>query len=305
MAVIYNNENFLEYPKTAIALGTFDGLHIAHMKIIDNAVEYGKKHNVPYGVMLFDSIPANSFSKNYTKRLMKPTDRNLLLSYLDYIYIQEFDKSFYDKSPEEFVFYLKNILKAEFVSVGYNYKFGKAASGDAELLKELCAKEGITVSISEKMVHLGHTVSSTKIRELVSSGDVETASGLLGRNFFLSGRVINGYRNGHKLGFPTANLKTDLTVVLPGSGVYAGICKVDGKAYKSVVNVGDNPTFAGNSITVECHLLGFDDELYGKEIKVEFVKYIRKEIKFSTSSELAEQIALDIQYTERELINYE
>lgn len=305
MAVIYNKVNFLEYPKTAIALGTFDGLHIAHIKIIEKAIEYGKKHNIPHGVMLFDSIPANSFSKKYTLRLMKPADRNLLLSHLDYIYIQEFNKSFAEKSPEDFVLYIKNVLKAEFVSVGYNYRFGKGASGDAELLKILCAKEGITVCISEKTECSGHTVSSTRIRELVSEGNVEEATALLGRNFFLTGRVMKGYRNGHKLGSPTANLETDASVVLPACGVYAGICTVEGVAYKCVVNVGDNPTFDGKKITVESHLIGFDGELYGKEIKVEFVKYLRKEIRFTSPAELAKQIAIDIKNTEKELMDYE
>ncbi len=305
MTIIYNGAEFVEFKKTAIALGTFDGLHIAHTKIINKAVEYGKKHNIPCGVMLFDSIPANSLFGNKTLRLLKPADRNALLSHLDFIYVQEFNKSFSAKSPEEFILYLKNVLHAEFISIGYNYRFGKLASGDAELLKTLCAEFGIEVCIADETVYSGRPVSSTRIRELISEGNVKEVSELLGRNFFLTGRVINGYRNGHKLGSPTANIELDETVILPKCGVYAGFCIFEGERYKCVINVGDNPTFDGNKITVESHLLDFSGEIYGKEIKVEFIKYLREEICFKTASDLAKQIALDIQNTERELIDYE
>lgn len=301
MAIIYNGANSVGFNETAIALGTFDGLHIAHTKIINIAVEYGKKNNLPCGVMLFDNIPANSFSDTETPRLLKPHDRNNLLSHLDFIYVQNFDKNFSSKTPEEFVSYIKNVLRARFVSVGYNYRFGIHASGDADLLKKLCADEGIEVFISEKTIYSGHSVSSTRIRELISGGKVREAASLLGRNFFLTGNVIKGYRNGHKLGSPTANIELDPSVILPASGVYAGYCILNGTKHKCVINVGNNPTFNGNKITVESHLLDFDGEIYGTEIKVEFLKYLRGEIKFSSKDELAKQIADDIKDAHRVL----
>ncbi len=295
MTVNYTGGDAVNFPKTSVALGTFDGLHVSHMKIINKAIEYGAQHNIPCGVMLFDSIPANRVLCKNIPHLMKPEDRNKILSGLDFIYTQSFDEKFSDKTPEEFVTYLKTVLHAVFVSVGFNYRFGKGASGDANMLKALCGREGIAVSIADRTELMGDVVSSTRIRELISRGNVKLASSLLGRYYFMTGKVTKGFRNGHKMGTPTANLEYDNSVVLPKNGVYAGICTVGEKSYKSVINVGKNPTFDGKRVTVECHIPGFNGDIYNREIQLDFVEYIRDEIKFASVEQLKEQIAIDIE----------
>lgn len=300
MAIRYNHGDCVQFQKTSVALGTFDGLHTAHMKVINKAISYAKQEKIQCGILMFDNIPKNVLYKEKVPMIMNLNDAISLLPELDFVYVEKFDKSFYEKSPEEFVSYLKNTIKAMNVCVGFNFRFGKNASGDADLLKKLCDKEEINVFIQDKQQCEGEIISSTTIRKLLLNGDMKGACKLLGRPFFIKGAVCHGFQNGHKMGIPTANITPQEDIVCPKTGVYSGICVVDGQDYKSVINVGNNPTFGNKNTTIECHLLGFDGDLYNKEITIYFTDYIRDEICFKTPQMLAQQISKDIEFVQRE-----
>ncbi|MBP3361129.1 MAG: bifunctional riboflavin kinase/FAD synthetase [Clostridia bacterium] len=300
MSIYYHHGDTVEFSQTVVALGTFDGLHRAHMKIIKAAERYAVKAGLKWGVMLFDIIPANAVGARKAGLLMTNDEKKEILSGADFFYTESFDSDFYGKSPEEFINYLKCTLHASAVSVGYNYRFGNNAAGDVRLLEELCKNAGIKVLVTEKTELDGQVVSSTVIRELVAEGRVDEASEFLGRNFFITGDVESGLQNGRKMGIPTANIHAEGRL-LPKSGVYSGYCTFDGIRRKAIINVGSNPTFGGSSVTIEGHILDFDGDIYGKGIKAEFVRRLRDEQKFKSSEELAARIKKDIEQCRKEL----
>lgn len=305
MSIYYKHGDKVEFDKTAVALGTFDGLHIAHMKIINKAKEYAALNNIKCGVHTFSEIPANIMGKSVCTRLMSNKDKAEILSDIDFVYMESFDEAFYSKTPQEFVKYLKETLKAVAISAGYNYRFGKNAEGDVNTLKNLCAQEGIKVFILDKSEQYGEPVSSSRIRKLISDGDIKTATTLLGRPYFITGVVEKGLQNGRKMGFPTANLAYQEDMTIPKTGVYIGFCTVDGIRNKAIINVGNNPTFNGTKIKIECHLLDFNQDLYDKEIKVEFIDYLRGEVRFESKDLLQMQIKKDAENAERKFKDYE
>lgn len=291
---IYKSGDVIDGKKTSVALGTFDGLHIAHMRLVSKAEELAEKSGTMFGVMFFSSIPANNFKEDKTPYIITAKEKIELLGNADFVYIENFSKNFYEMNTDEFTDYIEKVLNAKYVCVGYNYRFAKGASGDAELLKELCGKRGIEVHIIDKTELDGECVSSTKIRSLISDGDVKRAQKFLGRRFFVGGRVGCGFQNGRKIGFPTANVEFDINHIIPKPGVYSGSCAVCGGEHTAVINVGNNPTFGGKKTTIEAHILDFSRDIYNENITVYFNDRIREEKKFSSVEELKHQIEKDI-----------
>ena len=305
MSIYYHHGDKVEFDKTAVALGTFDGVHIAHRKIIEKVKEYAAEKNIKAGVHTFYEIPANIMGKSVCTRLLSNKDKAVILSDVDFVYMETFDETFYSKSPQEFVKYLKDTLKAQAVAAGYNYRFGKNAVGDVDMLKTLCLNEGIEVFIIEKSEQNGEPVSSTRIRNLINNGNVRAAMELLGRPYSITGVVEKGLQNGRKMGFPTANLSYQEDMTIPKTGVYAGFCTVDGIRKRAIINVGNNPTFNGTKMKIECHLLDFNEYLYDKEMKVEFFDFLRDEVRFESKDLLKEQIKKDAENAERMFEDYE
>ena len=200
-----------------------------------------------------------------------------------------------DMSAEYFA---KNILAerlcAKSVVVGYNYKFGFNCEGNTETLRRFGEKYGFKVTVVEAVEVDGNIVSSSLIRKIIRSGRVDKAAEYLGRDFSVHGKVIYGRQNGEVLGFKTANIEVRNDITLPKKGVYHTSAKVSGKMYKSISNIGFNPTFNGESLSVETHLLNFCDDIYGEEIEIFFHKHKRDEIKFNSIEELVMQIQKDI-----------
>lgn len=283
-----------ELKKTVVALGGFDGLHKAHRELIEKTKEYAKEHNLASGVLLFDKLPAEVFLKN-AKRIMKFSDKKALLDDVDFLYVQEFSPEFMSMTDEEFARFLVEKLNVKAVCAGFNYRFGKDAKGDILSLEQYGKKYGFEVLKMQEYKICGITVSSTKIREFIEAGDMIKAKEFLGREFFMTGKVLGGYHLGRTFGFPTVNLEYDKNSVLPKNGVYSGAVEVDGKVYRAVINVGKRPTFQRDDITIESFLLDFSGDLYDKEIKVSFFEFIREEKKFSNAKSLAEQIKKDIE----------
>ena len=184
-------------------------------------------------------------------------------------------------------------LKAVEVFCGFNYRFGRKAAGNVDLLRECGKRRGFSVNVIDPVVVDGEVVSSTLIRSLIKSGEVDECFKYLGRNYDIGGDVVVGNRLGKSLGFPTSNIMIDENMVTPPNGVYVTYCIYNGVRYPSVTNVGVKPTVGTFKKNVETHIFNFNKELYGKHIKVEFLKMIRDEVKFASTDELSEQIARD------------
>lgn len=288
--------NKVDYDGTVVALGNFDGLHVAHMTIIRNGIQYAKEHGLKSGVLLFDEN-----TKGITQgkiELITPNEAKLELlerEKTDFVFMEKFDKEFMKKSPEEFVLYLVNNLHVKAVCVGYDYSFGFKAQGDVEMLRKFGEKYGFKVFVTDVIKIGGRIVASTYIRQVIKSGDMEEAERFLGRRYCIEGNVVEGEQNGRKMGIPTANVDYDINMALPKAGVYAGITYVNGRRLKSVINVGKNPTFGAEKLTVESHILDFDEDIYGEYIRVSFAKRLRGDIKFDSMEELKNQIQNDIE----------
>ena len=292
--------NKVDYDGTVVALGNFDGLHVAHMTIIRNGIQYAKEHNLKSGVLLFDEN-----TKGVTQgkiELITPNEAKLELlerEKPDFVFMEKFDKEFMKKTPEEFVLYLVTNLHVRAVCVGYDYSFGFKAQGDVEMLKKFGEKYGFKVFVTDVIKIDGRVVASTYIRQVIKSGEMEEAERFLGRRYCIEGNVVKGLQNGRKMGIPTANVDYDINMALPKAGVYAGITYVSGKRLKSVINVGKNPTFGAEKLTVESHILDFDEDIYGEYIRVSFAKRLRGDIKFNSMEELKNQIQNDIEVTSK------
>ena len=292
---IIHAEKIVDYDETAVALGNFDGLHIAHMKIIRDCRNIARERGIKSGVLLFEEN-TKTVAGNKKIELITTNEQKLKLlsrEKLDFVYIRRFTEEFMQKSPEEFIKLLLKNLKAKIICVGYDYRFGHKAAGDVNTLKDLGKKYGFEVIVTDKITVDDKTVSSTYIRDIVRSGEVDKAVRFLGRRYTISGEVVEGLKNGRKMGLPTANVDYDKHMVLPKEGVYAGITDIDGRRYTSVINVGRNLTFGAEKLTVESHILDFDEDIYGKNINVLFAKRLRGVIKFGSVDELIAQINRD------------
>jgi len=265
---------------TAICLGDFDGVHKGHRRVFTEAAKTGD-----FGALLF------THNSKGEKEILTLSEKLDLLKRLGakYAVCADFEEELKDKSPEEFVGILEG-LKVKAAAVGYDYRFGKGAQGDAELLEKLCEKRGIGVIIVNAVEDNGEPIKSTKIRELIKSGDVAEANRLLESPYIISGKVVKGLGNGRILGFPTANIEVSEYKLLPPDGVYKG--KIGAKS--AVINIGKNPTFAAEKRTVEAHIIGETENLYNTEITAVIEKRIRGEIRFEKREDLILQIKKDI-----------
>lgn len=307
MKVLYDEE-FASYngPATALALGTFDGLHKGHQKVINKAKKLAENSDLVSGVFSFNSHPRRVLSSGEGPRVIcsslqkKEILRDLNL---EYYFCQEFTSDFSRTQFEEFVEdILVGKLKSRHLIVGEDFTFGYQGEGDSEDLKELGKKLGFNVEIlSPLTTEDNKKISSTRIRKLIAAGKVDEIPALLGRYYSLAGRVIHGSGRGHELGFPTANLELEADYILPRSGVYAGYVDYRGSKYKAAANFGYNPTFSEKDYRVEIYILNLKTDLYGERLSINPVEFIREEKKFEDIKELQKTIKADILYTKKVL----
>lgn len=299
MEIIRYEKNEKNKGKTAVALGNFDGVHIGHQHLIDIVVSKGEEKDLKSSVLLFTNhtkevITGHRKSKMLTSNNQK---KSLLESIgIDMIYSMDFNKEIMRLSPREFVEdILIGKLHAELVVVGFNYKFGHKAKGDTDCLKKLGDELGFEVIVVEPVYTEDIIISSTLIRDLLKEGKIRKANELLGRRYKMEGKVIVGNKRGKGLGFPTANLKLDESYLIPRFGVYKTITEVKGIEYLSLTNVGKNPTFDDEDISVESYILDFNEDIYGEKINVSFLKFLREEMKFEKKADLIEQMFEDVE----------
>lgn len=280
-----------EKKRVLVALGTFDGLHSGHKKVLlSDTTEYDEKI-----ALMFKEHPQKTLTGDAPGELITHTKRNELLK--EWGYIPEFldFKEISGLSPEEFV---DKILIEKFnataLCCGFNYRFGKDAEGDASLLKQLCAEREIKLTVCNEVELGGNTVSSTKIRECLKNGDIRTANKMLGRYFSYDFTVVHGDARGRILGSPTINQFFSENFTVAEYGVYASFTVVDGKKYISVTNIGIRPTIEGGSEKrSETNIVGFDGDLYGQNIEVFLVEKLRGEMAFDSLGELSARISAD------------
>lgn len=282
---------------TAVALGYFDGVHLGHRAVINKMLNC-KKAGLATVVFTFEESPACVLGKKTSEELTTQSEKNEILSDLgvDFLYSVDF-KEIMDYSPQRFV---KEILfeklGAKKVFCGYNYHFGKNGQGDAHALVRLCKELSIECEISDKVLHNGEAVSSTKIREYIKSGDVQRANLMLKGEFGFTSEIIHGNKLGRKMDTPTINQLMPSELVTPLFGVYATVVTIDGKKYIGATNFGVKPTVGSNTPLCETWILDFCDtgeSLYGKSADLRFKKFIREEICFSDISTLEAQIKAD------------
>ncbi len=281
-----------------MTMGTFDGVHVGHQKIIDLTVNRAEELGCKSMLFTFTDHPLQVVSpENYPSLLTSWEQKKRIIKQLgiDYIWQQEFTSEFADLTYHQFIKELLTSISLQELIVGEDFRCGYQGKGTPSKLSYLGRKYGFTVKALPAVQVGGEEVSSTAIRRLIKNGEVDKAPARLGRQFTLQCEVVSGDKRGRELGFPTANLEPVVDYVLPPAGVYA--CRVtwQGTTYSGVVNLGLRPTFTHDRFSIEVHILDFNRNLYQEEIKLEFIKKIREEREFVRRSDLVDQIERDIE----------
>ena len=270
-----------------LCLGFYDGLHLGHQKLIKRALDEG----YPVGVMTFDVAPAVLLGKKENYSLTSTFDKADFLDDMGvkFLYLMHFEKETLKVTKDEFIDKVLKPLNPRKIFVGADYKFGALGEGDAAYLKNFFDVEVVDL---EKVDNL--KISSKKIRELVENGKMEKAASLLGRPYRIAGLVVEGNHNGRKIDFPTANLELDYTYVFPKEGVYIGYGYFMNRKRKAIIAVGTHPTVHQLlKPIIEVHIIDFNENLYGRELYVDFVSYIRPIKQFASLEELKQQLLKD------------
>ncbi len=295
---IYTNLNIKnKHKNSVIAIGNFDGVHLGHKKVIVQAKQKAKKKNLPFGIITFEPVPVMFFNRNITNHRINSLDQKksqLKNLKIDFLIIIKFNKKFSSISAEKFIqniIYRKTMSKYIFVSK--NFKFGKNRLGNVDVLKKFEKIFNYKTIITTPLMKHKKIISSTLIRSKIHSGRILESTNLLGRLWSIKGKVIKGMRRGSKIGFPTCNIKLN-DYIIPKLGVYSVVVESDNFKKQGIANVGYRPTFNGQNLLLEVNIFGIDKNLYNKELKVYFKRFIRSERKFKGLEQLKKQIKIDI-----------
>ena len=279
--------------KIIYALGFFDGVHIGHAALLTACRGLANALSCAAGVVTFGSHPDGLVSGRAPRLINTPREREQILRnkfQMDTVVTLPFDEEMRSMPWRDFLEMLRRDYGAcGFVS-GEDFRFGYKGAGTARLLQQYCAEEKLPCTVVPEQVVDGVRVSSTYIRSQLEDGDMATAVKFLGHPHYLTGTVVHGRALGRRLGIPTANLQLPEGLVVPRFGVYACLVNIDGKTYAAVTNIGTRPTVEGENITVEPWILDFEGDLYGREITLEFHRFLRPEQKFPSLRELKEEI---------------
>ncbi|MDZ7270092.1 MAG: bifunctional riboflavin kinase/FAD synthetase [candidate division KSB1 bacterium] len=287
--------------KSVVTIGTFDGVHVGHRAIIERVVVRAAQENLPAVVVTFEPHPQLVVprpDRPHIHLLSLFEEKVALLEALGVTVVVAlpFSNELAQTEPGDFVrSVLHEALGAARVVVGYDHTFGKGRSGTVTMLHELGVTFGFDVEVVPKLMVDGAPVSSTRVRQLLTNGDVSGAARLLGRNYTLQGTVVQGRGLGRKLGYPTANLNPPAAKLVPKSGTYAVLVHLDGRRFRGLLNIGVRPTFGEPSAgpVLEVHIYDYEGQLYGETVSVEFLGRIRGEQRFASSRELVRQIEAD------------
>lgn len=291
---VFENINIDE--DLVIALGTFDGVHRGHQMIINEAVNAAKKNNLKSAVMTFDVNPNTIlFPEKKVKLITDNATKAEIIRNMgvDYLFFVKFDNEFAKMDCITFIKMLKEIYKARILVCGYNYTFGYKGFGNVKLLSKYEKIYGYKLEGIKRVTLNGQSISSSIIRRKLELGDIKEANLLLGYNLNYTGEVVRGKKLGRKLDFPTANIIIGDNLCLK-NGVYITRTNYNGTSYCSISNVGHNPTFNCANRIIETHILDFNEDIYDKSINVQFLNFMRGEIKFNTIEDLKSRVLKDI-----------
>ena len=283
---------------TVVALGYFDSVHLGHRKVIEEAKKLAEQLSAKVTVFTFDGNLRAALSLIDYKFVYSLEERKAIFAEMGIndVFVQSVDFNFLSMGKLAFLNWLNRKMNVVGYVCGDDYKFGKFAKGSIEDLAKYAEANSQILKIVEPLIYGNKKISSSRIKIMLSAGDIKTANELLGRPFSYTGTVVKGKGIGATMGFPTANLKLAKGKQPLKLGVYGGIVTLDGKEYKSVINFGSSPTFSGNEVLIEAHLSGEHGELYGKTITVKFLEYIREIRKFFSKEDLEKQIAKDLDF---------
>lgn len=297
MKIFNSLEEVRNIEPTVIALGNFDGVHRGHQEIINRTVKSAEAAGLKSAVFTFSNHTRTLLEKVPTvKNINYPEEKAAIMESMgvDYLFNIPFTPEILQMSPEDFI---DKILVEKFrireAYCGFNYHFGHKAAGTPEVLMREGMKKGFGIHVQEPFKINDIVVSSTYIRQLIEEGRMEECAEFMGRLYSIGGEVVVGNKLGRTIGFPTSNVMIDENMASPSNGVYTTYCIYNGVKYPSITNVGVKPTIGTYNKNVETHIFNFDKELYGKQIKVEFIKKTRPEMKFGSVEELSRQIKND------------
>lgn len=302
MKIFFELEDIdVEQSETSVALGTFDGLHIGHIEVLNRMKHIAEEKGLKTFVYTFSNHPKEFLSPDQVPpKIMDIEEKVQIFTRidLDYLALIRFDEDQNTYEPEAFIKQvLIDKLNMKHLTVGYDYRFGNKAKGDINLLLALSEKYGYSCDIIQPIMRNDIRVSSSLIRDLLKEGRIEEANYYLGRKHFIKGTVVRGKGVGHTLGFPTANLriKDNISTIKPGVYITETVWK--GKTYPSATNVGFNPTFDQTGIHLETYIIGINQAMYDEVIEVHFLKRLRDEKKFDSLADLVDEMNGDLEKT--------
>lgn len=299
MKIIRGTKHFTgPLPHPVVALGNFDGVHLGHQMIFRKVAQLARDNRGTALVFTFEPHPLKILAPEKAPPLLTTFRQKMELIEqcgIDQVICADFTQKFADQRPRDFAKdILVELIGVKDVVVGFDYAFGRGREGTIAYLKKFGEEFGFGVHEMEEIKINGHRVSSSYVRELIEDGKVEEARQFLGRYYSIHGPVVHGYKTGQRIGFPTANIDTS-RVQIPGTGVYAVRVIVQGKEYNGAANIGFNPTFHRDRLSVEVHLFDFQQEIYGMDVEVQFIARIRGEKEFASADELVAQIRQDLE----------
>lgn len=290
--------------RPVVTVGMFDGVHIGHRKLLSELVRRAKENGCKSVVMTFDRHPQHVLANGKTdlKILQNNAERfdKIASTGVDYLCVLHFTDGFAHLLPSEFLDRMKQSLDPQLVLLGYDNRFGRKNSSEFDEILAAGHYGDILVQRTDSCVFCNSIeVSSTQIRKALERGEIDLANRMLGSNYVLSGRVVEGNRIGRQLGFPTANLKVEELKLIPAKGVYAVMVSVDNRLMKGMLSIGTRPTLGLEDLSVEVNIFGFSQQIYNKTVSVEFIEYIRSEKKFGSLEQLKQQLCRDRDEAER------
>ena len=299
MRVFRDLQNLPAFKNAVITIGTFDGVHLGHQKLISRINELAAQYDGESIIVTFHPHPRLViFPEDTTLKLLNTTEEKVeLLSHyrVDNVVVVPFSRDFSEQDAEAYISdFLVKSFHPSYIVIGYDHRFGKDRVGDFSLLDRCKKQYGYELEAISKEMLDDIAISSSKIRHYLQEGNVAMANDLLGHRYTLSGIVVKGLQNGRKLGFPTANIQvSDSNKLIPGTGIYAVRVHYNKLIYNGMLSIGYNPTFDGKVQTIEVNILDFDKDVYGETLTLEFIDFIRHEKKFETMEELIAAIEND------------
>ena len=286
--------------ESVLTIGVFDGVHRGHQRLIAKVVAEANANGAAAGVLTFRNHPDSVLNPNFRPHyITSVAERTRLMEELgvDFVVPVTFDREVAGLRARKFTELLRSKLRMRGLVVGPDFAMGYKREGNVDMLSDMGAELGFSVSVVDLLSDGGDAVHSTSIRKALVDGNVKDVAKKLGRNFSMSGTVVTGDKRGRTLGFPTANIEVGPNMVVPGNGIYATLAFVDGERHMAATSIGTRPTFDGKGRTIEAFLLGFDSNLYNRQLRLEFVQRLRDELKFDSVDALLEQMELDVEQT--------